>query len=117
MTKFKVITLCGSLKFNTTFNSVQMLLERSGHVCFSVGFSEKDYIPPTREEKSILDNVHFKKILLSDCILVLDINEYVGESTRNEIQFAQMNNKPVFYLSSSGYRLDPASLLYWLDNA
>lgn len=97
--QFKVITLCGSLKFQETFNDVQMKLERMGHVCFSVGFSERRYQPPTDTEKSILDKVHFKKIALSDCILVIDNDGYIGHSTRNEIEFARLNNKQILFLS------------------
>lgn len=103
MNTYKVITLCGSLKFQETFNDVQMLLERFGHVCFSVGFSEKGYKPPTENEKSVLDKVHFKKILLSDCILVIDVERYIGESTKNEIMFAALNNKRIFYLTETNY--------------
>ncbi len=106
MKKYKIITLCGSLSFSETFNDVQMILERFGHLCFSVCFSENNYSPPTENEKSILDKVHFKKILLSDCILVIDINGYIGESTKNEIEFAILNNKKVIYLRDTDYFFD-----------
>lgn len=98
--RYLVFTLCGSLKFQETFNELQMKLERLGHVCFSVGFSEEKYTPPTEEEKSILDKVHFKKILLSDAIIVIDNNDYIGYSTRNEIEFAKLNNKLIYFLSA-----------------
>lgn len=104
MNKFKVITLCGSLKVaQDDFNNVQMLLERAGHVCFTVGFSERDYVPPTETEKRTLDKVHFRKIIMSECVLVLDRNGYIGESTRNEIEFAEINNIQVLYLRDTGY--------------
>lgn len=96
--KYQVITLCGSLKFIKDFVNVQITLERKGHVCFSVTAGEED-LPPTVEEKRILDKVHYKKIMLSDCILVIDVGGYIGESTRNEIEFALLNNKPVHFLS------------------
>lgn len=97
--KYQVITLCGSLKFINDFVRIQIMLERKGHVCFSVTAGEEN-IPPTDAEKSILDKVHYKKIMLSDCILVIDTDGYIGHSTKNEIEFAKLTNKPVFYKSN-----------------
>lgn len=97
---YRVITLCGSLKFFDSFQRVQSYLERHGHVCFSVCHSKK-IKEPTKVEKSIIDHVYLKKIMLSDCIIVIDRNGYVGESTTNEIQFAKLNNKPVIYCTDS----------------
>lgn len=96
--KYQVITLCGSLKFIKDFVTTQIRLERNGHVCFSVTASEGKS-PPTTQQKSILDKVHYKKIMLSDCILVIDNDNYIGESTANEIEFAKLTNKPVYFLS------------------
>lgn len=95
--KYQVITLCGSLRFINDFVKIQIKLERLGHVCFSVTAGEEQ-LPPTAEEKSILDKVHFKKIMLSDCILVIDTDGYIGQSTGNEIEFARLTNKPVYYM-------------------
>lgn len=103
----KIITLCGSLKFQKEFNDIQMKLERAGHCCFSVGFSESDYTPPSEQEKEILDKVHYKKISLSDIVLVIDVGGYIGNSTRGEIQFAKVFNIPVIRLSElKGFGLD-----------
>jgi hypothetical protein len=110
-----VITLCGSLKFQDIFNDVQMLLERDGHCCFSVGFSEKNYTPPTSFEKEILDKVHYKKIMLSDAILVIDKDEYIGDSTRNEIVFARVTNKDVYMLTQTGYFESKENLIECLN--
>lgn len=41
---------------------------------------------------------YIKKILMSDCILVINENNYIGSSTRSEIDFAINHNIPVFYL-------------------
>lgn len=101
MGNFKVITLCGSLKrAEKEFTKYQILLERLGHVCFSVCASQELCAPPTDEEKKILDKVHYKKISLSDCILVLDVGMYIGESTKGEIEWAELNNIPVYYLNT-----------------
>jgi len=100
---YKTITLCGSLKFIKDFVKLQITLERLGHVVLSVTAGEES-LPPTYAEKKILDKVHYKKILLSDCIIVIDNDGYIGESTSNEIEFARLNNKPVYFLSSPEVR-------------
>lgn len=100
MNLYKIITLCGSLKrAEKEFTEIQIRLERKGHVCFSVCASQEIAAPPTEDEKRILDKVHYKKISLSDCIIVLDVDGYIGESTRGEIEWAELNNRPVYYLS------------------
>lgn len=98
MDKFKVVTLCGSLKFIKDFVDIQIKLERVGHVVLSVTSGEET-VPPTEEEKKILDKVHYKKIDMSDCILVINKNGYIGESTAGEIQWAELTNKQVFYIN------------------
>lgn len=106
-----IITLCGSLKFQYVFNDVQMRLERDGHCCFSVGFSESNYTPPTDTEKKVLDKVHYRKISLSDLVLVIDVDGYIGESTTEEIRFAVVNNKWVGYLSLTNYFINKGELI------
>ena len=46
-------------------------------------FAHYDNIDISDEQKSNLDKLHFKKILMSDCIYVINENYYIGESTKN----------------------------------
>lgn len=39
------------------------------------------------------------KIDLADRVLVLDVDGYIGESTRSEIEYAQQIGRPISYLS------------------
>lgn len=87
------------MKFSDKFAEIQMFLERRGHVCFSITYGEHHF-PPTESEKLILDDVHRKKILISDCIIVIDVDGYIGQSTSNEIRFASLINRPVYYYST-----------------
>lgn len=102
MKRYKIITLCGSLRFIKTFVETQIILERCGHVVLSVTAGEENN-PPTEKQKAILDKVHYRKIDLSDCIIVIDNEGYIGSSTANEMQWADLTNKPVFMLS----KIDP----------
>lgn len=45
-----------------------------------------------------LDALHKDKIKMADEILVLDVNGYIGDSTRSEIEFAKNLNKKIRYL-------------------
>jgi len=38
-----------------------------------------------------------EKIKLSDAILVVNANNYIGESTKSEIEFAKLLNKEIIY--------------------
>ena len=45
----------------------------------------------------MIDKMHKEKIKLSDAILVVNVNNYIGNSTKSEIEFAKSLNKEVMY--------------------
>lgn len=52
-----------------------------------------------RTEKQLenLKNAHLKRIEMSDAILVVDVDNYIGNSTKKEIEYARKLNKEVMY--------------------
>jgi cell division protein FtsB len=48
--------------------------------------------------KAQLDELHMRKIDLADQVYVLNVDGYIGQSTRNEIAYAQALGKPIEYL-------------------
>ena len=42
--------------------------------------------------------MHKAKIDLADAIFVINVDGYIGESTKNEIEYAKKHNKEIFYL-------------------
>ena len=54
----------------------------------------------TQEEAFIIDKMHKEKIKLSDSILVVDVNHYIGKSTSSEIEYAKSLNKEILYYSN-----------------
>lgn len=95
------ICLCGSTKYKDDYQTMNLALSKSGQVVYSVagfGHSGDDL---TAEEKETLDLVHLQKILFSDIIIVVGESSpgvpYIGDSTRREIKWAEMNERPVFY--------------------
>lgn len=51
----------------------------------------------TEEEVLMLDKMHKERIKLSDAILVANVNDYIGSSTKSEIEFAKSLNKEIIY--------------------
>ena len=101
----KVVTLCGSTRFEAEFAEVNQRLTLEGCVVISLGmFSlpdrpDYDWTADSSDLKGRLGEVHFQKIRMADEVYVVDPGGYVGESTRREIAYAQSLDKPVRYLS------------------
>ena len=95
----KIITICGSMKFINEMLEIAMKMELKGNCVltpiYSLTKSSKDDF--TEEEGIILDNMHKERIKLSDVILVVNVNGYIGNSTKNEIEFAKSLNKEIIY--------------------
>ena len=51
----------------------------------------------TDRQLELLKEAHFKKIELSDSILVVNINNYIGNSTNLEIEYAKKLGKEIIY--------------------
>ena len=50
--------------------------------------------------KEMLDDIHKRKIDMSDEIFVINVDGYIGESTRSEIEYAAAHGKSIRYLES-----------------
>ena len=104
------ITLCGSSRFYAHFNKWSKILSLAGHTVYSIGIAGRtaeDSDKPfkldllTAREKEMLDLVHLKKIMDSDAIVVLNVDGYIGDSTRREMMWAQILGKEAFYLEQT----------------
>jgi hypothetical protein len=51
------------------------------------------------DQKTLLDLVHLDKISNSEAIVVIDVDEYYGESTKREIAWARLRSKRVFWIT------------------
>ena len=98
--KFRVVTLCGSTRFKDAFMEAQKRLTLEGNIVISVGLfgHSGDNEVWTEGTKEMLDNMHKRKIDMSDGIYVINVEGYIGESTRSEIDYAIRNGKTVEYL-------------------
>ena len=98
--RFKVITLCGSTRFKEAFLEAQKRLTLEGNIVISVGLFGHSGDDEVWKEgtKEMLDNMHKRKIDMSDGIFVINVGGYIGESTRSEIEYAHNTGKAVHYL-------------------
>ncbi|WP_235537122.1 hypothetical protein [Nocardioides sp. Soil805] len=101
----KVITLCGSTKFEAEFAEVNQRLTMEGCIVISLGMfrlpdlPDYDWAADSSDLKGRLGGVHLQKIRMADEVYIVDPGGYVGESTRREIAYAESLGKPVRYLS------------------
>lgn len=105
--KYPVITLCGSTSFKDEFYEVQKRLTLEENIVISVGLfghagdqevwdgMDEGTLSKTKE---MLDDMHKRKIDMSDSIYVINVGGYIGESTRSEIEYAKTCGKPIRYL-------------------
>ena len=106
---YKVITLCGSTRFKDEFLKVQKELTLKGNIVISVGLfghSGDNEVWENMDEgtltktKEMLDDMHKRKIDMADEIFVINVDGYIGESTKSEIEYAKANGKAISYLEN-----------------
>ena len=110
----KVITLCGSTKFKNEFQLVNKWLTLQGNIVITVSmFGHIDKEPLNRNEKILLDEVHKRKIDLASEIFVVDVDNYIGESTKKEIEYATSKGKAIRYFSNEKSLFDQWNKVFY----
>jgi len=97
-----IVCLCGSTRFWEKYLEVGWELTLQGKIVFAVGVCKhaEDHGGEAlgQDVADRLDELHKRKIDLSDTVFVLNVGGYIGESTRSEIEYAEKIGKPVEYL-------------------
>ena len=92
----KVVTICGSMKFKDKMMEIAKELEiKNKYIVIQCVYSNDKF---SDEEQSILAELHYKKIDISDAIYVINVDGYIGNSTNKEIEYAKKLGKEVIYL-------------------
>lgn len=103
---YEVVTLCGSTRFKDEFIKEQKRLTLEGKIVISVGLfghggdnevwenMPEDTLTKTKE---MLDDMHKRKIDMADRIHVINVNGYIGSSTKSEIEYAKQTGKNITY--------------------
>ena len=94
----KTITICGSMRYVKEMLEVAEKIELQGNVVllplYNPWKKKRNY---TKDEYNILEEVHKERIKLAEAILVVNVDNYIGESTSNEIEFAKKLGKEIIY--------------------
>ena len=104
-----IVCLCGSTRFMEAFFEAGWTETLAGKIVLSIGVCKQtdaegghggEMLGP--EVVALLDELHLRKIDLADEVLILNLGGYIGESTRNELQYARRTGKPVRFLEPEG---------------
>lgn len=110
-----VVTICGSTRFFVEAMEANRLLTFKGWMVFSCGswgHSYHKYAANESHDLSLVKRLHFKKIAMSDAIVVVsDEAGYIGDSTRAEINFAKHLDLPILWFNGKEI------VLHWGDRA
>lgn len=94
----KIVTLCGSMRFKKEMLAISEKLElKEKYLVIQCIYGNEDS-KLTKEEIDFLGELHYKKIEISDAIFVVNVGGYIGQSTKNEIEYARSLNKEILSL-------------------
>ncbi len=96
------IYLVGSIRFKDYFIKIESVLQINHNklvsICSIDGLlHKKDF---SSKEWDKLQEIALKKLQYQEAVLVLDVNDYIGDHSREEIEYFSKNvNRPIYYLS------------------
>lgn len=94
--KFKVVVVCGSMRFYDQMIAAAQELSLMGYVVL-MPFVRFSGDAQRSDAKAMLDDMHRQKIdMAHHVVVVTDADTYIGESTGSEIRYAQSKGKPTF---------------------
>ena len=94
----KIITVCGSYKFKDEMIQITEKMTLMGNCMLTPNeLTRHGKDAYTKDEALMIDKMHKEKIKLSDAILVVNVNGYIGNSTNSEIEYDKLLNKEVLY--------------------
>lgn len=99
-----IFTLCGSARFEAVWHEANKQLGLAGHISFSLmtfPSVEGGKTWYTDEQKSMLDLMHLAKIDASDAVLMLNVGDYLGESSLRELAWARHKQKKLLWLEDT----------------
>ena len=97
--KYKVITMCGSTKFKEEFEKCIRQLTLEGNIVINIStFWRGESRELNDEVIKMFQDMHFARIDMADAIAVVNYDDYIGESTSKEIEYATEHGKEIIYM-------------------
>lgn len=95
-----IVCLCGSTRFSEAFREANFRETLDGKIVLSIGcdFKSDHALGLTPADKERLDLLHLYKIDLADEVLFLNVNGYMGDSTKRELAYAKAGLKKIRFL-------------------
>lgn len=93
----KTVTICGSMRFADEMKDIALQLEISHDMNVIQCIYNSHGVHLSDDDMKQVVEAHHKKIELSDAIYVVNIDGYIGESVRKEIEYAERNGVEVIY--------------------
>ena len=95
------VCLCGSAKFKQQFFETALNLSLEGYeVSLPLMFVKENIDKLSKEEKEYFNEIYKTRIAEADLIYIINYNKYIGDSTREEILWAQQLGKKIKYLEN-----------------
>lgn len=96
-----IICICGSGRFMEQMRIVEFDQTLKFKIILMIGCNTKDVArnDDWKHVKPMLDKLHLRKIDLCDEVYVVDVQGYIGDSTKAEIAYAVNIGKPIRYWS------------------
>ena len=102
MNKPKIVVLCGSSRFCAIMVVCGWLIEREEkaiamglHLLPDWYTQVPDHLAEHEGVADAMDTLHLRKIDISDEIFVVNRDDYIGESTKKEIEYAANHGKKI----------------------
>lgn len=104
-----IVCLCGSTRFSKAFTDANLRETLEGRIVLSIGcnlYSDQELFGHLSQSELLaikvrLDELHKRKIDLADEVLILNVDGYIGSSTRSELDYAIAHGKTVRYLEAT----------------
>lgn len=96
--QLKIVTICGSIRFANEITGIATELETDKGYCVLQPVYSIDGKALSDNELQNVKSAHYKKIDISDAVFVVNVGGYIGNSVKEEIEYAKSRNKEIIYL-------------------
>ena len=101
-----IVCFCGSTRFMDAFHEAGWQLTLEGRIVLSIGVCKHaehhggEALGQHVAER--LDELHLRKIDLAEWVFILNVDGYIGDSTRRELEYAKSQGKRITFLEEDG---------------